>query len=181
MVAVGWIVLNRLTDAGHPATIADVILERRGGICQWVWVCEARSARPSEATAWKEAQAVARELLTRPPPDPTNGALWIRQHREGMPDWGGGTVKTAQIGNHFFLARAGRPVAPAAKERRRNPITVLARHGAPEDEPLIPARLIVGTTADDSFVPQPTDGFAVEAAAALTVDTGEDAASFPLP
>jgi N-acetylmuramoyl-L-alanine amidase len=139
MVAIGWVVLNRLSDSSHPETVADVILQRNGKFCQWVWVCEFRNARPTEAAAWEEAQAIARELLTDPPPDPTKGAIWIRQLREGMPSWDNGKIRTtARIGNHFFLGRERRTIRPVEEE-------------------FIPARLVFTTAAADHVAGDASD------------------------
>ncbi len=78
MVAVGWVVLNRVAYAKYPNTICEVI--QQGGQtppCQWNWWCDGRSDEPKESASWKLAQEVAQQILHHPPADPTHGALWF--------------------------------------------------------------------------------------------------------
>lgn len=105
MLAVGWVVLNRSADRAFPRSIRDVITQGKDNArCQWAWLCSGRDLEPRDGRLWKEALALAGELLSAPPPDPTGGALWFRQIVEGDPDWGE-VVRTARIGNHVFYAR----------------------------------------------------------------------------
>jgi N-acetylmuramoyl-L-alanine amidase len=103
MVAVGWVVLNRLAPVKYPNTICEVI--RQGGEqppCHWSWWCDGRSDTPTEPQAWARAQQIARMLLSEPPPDPTQGALWFHHASIDRPDWLQVQQPTARIGGHIF-------------------------------------------------------------------------------
>ncbi len=104
MLAVGWVVLNRVAHAKYPSTVCGVI--RQGGSeppCQWSWWCDGRSDRPTEPKSWASAQAVARELLgPKPTEDPTYGALWFHHEKLGVPKWLKSKEPTAYIGRHIF-------------------------------------------------------------------------------
>ncbi|ADE15048.1 cell wall hydrolase SleB [Nitrosococcus halophilus Nc 4] len=103
MVAVGWVVLNRMDDSRYPATVCSIVYQ--GGEsppCEWNWWCDGRSDRPREKEAWKKAQKVAQLLLTHPPPDPTQGALWYHHTSTKTPPWLRKRKRTALIGKHVF-------------------------------------------------------------------------------
>ena len=103
MIAVGWVVLNRIADAIYPNTACEVV--HQGGEqppCHWSWWCDGRSDTPTEPKAWAQAQEVARMLLNDPPPDPTHGALWFHNESIDRPDWLQAQQLTARIGGHIF-------------------------------------------------------------------------------
>ncbi len=108
MIAVGWVVLNRMADPVYPDSITGVINQRRGGNCEWGWTCDGRSDQPTEADMWVLAQEVT-ELMAGPgrPADPTMGALWFHETFRPQPGWMGSQVRrTATLGNHHFYARS---------------------------------------------------------------------------
>jgi N-acetylmuramoyl-L-alanine amidase len=109
MLAVGWVVLNRLSDHRFPATIAGIILQGlEQGVCQFCWLCDSLPIDPKNKRSWNEAMALAQALLgASPPSDPTFGAVWYRTVNIGDPDWGMPIVRTAHIGNHVFYGRPG--------------------------------------------------------------------------
>jgi N-acetylmuramoyl-L-alanine amidase len=102
MVAVGWTILNRVEHDGFPSTPCAVV--RQGGEqppCQFSWWCDGRSDRPRDQKSWRMSQGIASELLSDPPPDPTNGSLFF--HRTGVkPSWVRSRKKVARIGAHIF-------------------------------------------------------------------------------
>ena len=103
MLAVGWVVLNRVAYAKYPNTVCGVI--QQGGEtppCEWHWRCDGRSDRPTEPKSWAKAQKLARELLEKPPADPTRGALWFHHDRLRRPRWLRARKMTAHIGHHKF-------------------------------------------------------------------------------
>jgi N-acetylmuramoyl-L-alanine amidase len=104
MIAVGWVVLNRLPSTAFPDSITAVINEptRRG--CQWGWTCDGRSDAPTEADKWQLAQEVADLMLSDArPADPTGGAIAFHETFRRTPGWlRGGGSRTATIGNHHF-------------------------------------------------------------------------------
>jgi N-acetylmuramoyl-L-alanine amidase len=101
MLAVGWVVLNRMADAAYPETVAEVVYQG----CQFSWVCDGRSDRPREARFWRRALALAAELLARPVADPTRGAMWYHASWVRDPGFGKRVAEVARIGQHVFYAR----------------------------------------------------------------------------
>jgi spore germination cell wall hydrolase CwlJ-like protein len=100
MEAVGWVILNRLENPEFPDTICAVVQD--GGEtppCQFEWWCDGKSDRPAEDEPWRLARAVAQELLTDPPPDPTGSALFFHSQTVD-PAWD--LERTTEIGTHIF-------------------------------------------------------------------------------
>jgi spore germination cell wall hydrolase CwlJ-like protein len=122
MIAVGWVVLNRLADPAFPRTIDAIILQGQGGKCQWAWVCD-DPGRPRDQRSWRLALELAAMMMTSPPPDPTGGALWFKPQSAGDPHWSTAIVRTARIGNHVFY---GRQLAFAPPEAKPTDIVLLA-------------------------------------------------------
>lgn len=114
MLAVGWVVLNRVAHPAYPKTVEGVVLQG----CQFGWVCDARSDEPAHRGYWLAALRLARQLLTEPPPDPTRGAISFHHATNESPGWGGRIAASARIGNHLFYAPAGRLPRPKAKPWR---------------------------------------------------------------
>lgn len=115
MLAVGWVVLNRMRDAGFPKGVEGVVQQG----CQFGWVCDDRSDEPNEQRAWRAALKIAQDLLTDPPPDPTRGAMWFHQASMADPGWNGRIAPAVQIGNHLFYAKTSRLPRFVAKPRVR--------------------------------------------------------------
>jgi spore germination cell wall hydrolase CwlJ-like protein len=106
MLAVGWVVLNRLRSEGYPKTVCAVV--RQGGEnkgCQFLYWCDGESDAPKPGEAWDNAQQVARDLLTNPPPDPTDGALFYHA-TDVSPAWAKEFQQTARIGKHIYYRKA---------------------------------------------------------------------------
>ena len=102
MLAVGWTVLNRVNSPQFPATVCGVVYQ--GGErppCQFSWWCDGKSDRPREQHSWTAAVKVSSELLRRPPPDPTKGALFYHNTSIRSP-WKRPREQTARIGRHIF-------------------------------------------------------------------------------
>ena len=109
MLAVGWVVLNRMAGSSFPKTIEGVV----GQGCQFGWRCDDRSDEPTHRAHWLQAQSIARELLTEPPPDPTRGAMWFHAHtstRTGAAAWRPRAEGTTNY------TRTGEPPSRAADE-----------------------------------------------------------------
>lgn len=100
MIAVGWVVLNRVRSAAFPSTPCEVVYQ--GGEqppCEFSWWCDGRSDRPRDLRSWTRALIAAADLLTNPPPDPTGGALFFHNTSVRTP-WQ--RTRTARIGRHVF-------------------------------------------------------------------------------
>jgi spore germination cell wall hydrolase CwlJ-like protein len=106
MVAVAWVVLNRVSDPDFPDTITAVINQptRRG--CQWGWTCDGRSDAPTEMDKWALAEEVSDVMLSSArPADPTGGAVFFQETFRQTPGWlSNGATRTATIGDHHFYA-----------------------------------------------------------------------------
>lgn len=115
IVAVGWVVLNRMDDprwARPQESLKTIILQRN----QFSWT---RSDDPQNrwaltpwkqnAAQWERAQRLARLVLNGCVPDPTKGANHYlnvqacRKSRWGVPRWYQPAKVTAVIGRHTFL------------------------------------------------------------------------------
>lgn len=108
MVAVGWVVLNRVADPGFPDTVRGVIEQgRERGRCQWGWLCDGRTDEPTDEQSWALAQDVASAILAAAPPrDPTRGAVWMMEHWRKPPGWlRKAANRTVRIGGNAFYAR----------------------------------------------------------------------------
>lgn len=114
MLAVGWVVLNRLGDAAFPKTIEGIVYQN----CQWRWTCDERNDAPRRERAWREALTLAKQLLTKPPSDPTRGALWLHADTVADPGWRPQLAPSTRIGNHLFYARPDRLPRPRRKPHR---------------------------------------------------------------
>lgn len=114
MLAVGWVVLNRMADKAYPSTVSEVVFQG----CQFSWVCDGRSDRPREASAWRRALTLAAALLDRGGADPTRGAMWYHADWVRDPGFGPRVSRVAQIGRHIFYARADRRVPPSERGQR---------------------------------------------------------------
>ncbi len=102
MIAVGWTVLNRVESHQFPSTTCGVIYQ--GGErppCQFSWWCDGRSDYPRERDSWLAANALATELLSDPPRDPTGGALFYHAASIDSP-WKRKRTRTVTIGSHVF-------------------------------------------------------------------------------
>ena len=113
MLAVGWVVLNRMADKAYPSTVAGVVYQG----CQFSWVCDRRSDRPRDAQAWQRALQLAAELLEQPGRDPTRGAMWYHASWIRDPGWGPDIARVTRIGRHIFYTRAERAPDPALAPR----------------------------------------------------------------
>lgn len=111
MIAVGWVVLNRIADFERPHSVAGVIQETTAKGCKFGCLCDGRSGRQKEAEMWALARDVT-ELMAGPgsPDDPTGGALWFLRTSRERPAWMGDHVqRTATLGGHHFYARNREP------------------------------------------------------------------------
>jgi spore germination cell wall hydrolase CwlJ-like protein len=105
MVAVGWVVRNRLADpARYGKTIMDVCCRPRQFSC---WD-EGDPNRPrilavsEDDHIFRECQQIANEVIRGVTPDPTHGATHYCRV-ELSPFWASGLTPCAVIGNHKFF------------------------------------------------------------------------------
>ena len=103
MIAVGWVILNRMAHPDFPPTVCEVVKE--GGEvpgCQFAFWCDGRSDTPRDPAVWREARRAAEDLLTGRTVDPTRGALFF--HAASLPGvpWRVTRSRTRQIGRHIY-------------------------------------------------------------------------------
>jgi N-acetylmuramoyl-L-alanine amidase len=102
MVAVGWVILNRMRDGEYPRSVCGVVKQgREKPGCQFSYWCDGKPDTPKPDKAWALAQAVAKEMLSSPPPDPTGGAMFYHAASTRAP-WSPSRVRTARIGRHVY-------------------------------------------------------------------------------
>jgi spore germination cell wall hydrolase CwlJ-like protein len=87
MVAVGWVVLNRMKNPEFPDRACAVV--RQGGEeppCQFSYWCDGKVDTPQNDELWSIARDLAVQMLKKPPPDPTGGraVLSFGRHRDTL-------------------------------------------------------------------------------------------------
>ena len=103
-LAVGHVVMNRVSDARFPGTVCGVVMQGtqdRLHACQFSWWCDGKDDRPLNPRAWAESQFLASRIFAGNSRDPTEGALWY--HADYVaPAWRKSLVQGPQIGRHKF-------------------------------------------------------------------------------
>ncbi len=105
MVAVAWVTVNRATSGRFPKNIAAVV--QQGGEarnkCQFSWRCDGKSDEPRDMATWREAQRIAKEVLSGKIADNTGGSLFYYNPSLATPCWGESGSDSREIGNHRFI------------------------------------------------------------------------------
>lgn len=102
-LAVGYVVLNRVSDKRFPNTICDVVQQGSGKLhhCQFSWWCDGKSDTPKNIKAWNESIQIAEQIYENTTHDLTSGAKWY--HADYVsPSWARRLVQTVEIGHHIF-------------------------------------------------------------------------------
>lgn len=115
-MAVGHVVMNRVSDDRYPAGVCAVV--RQGGErvrnrCQFSWWCDGRSDRPRDRHAWQQSKAIATQIYWGFSKDITEGALWYHAVYV-RPAWRKILVPGRTIGRHIFY----RDAASAQRAKR---------------------------------------------------------------
>ncbi len=102
-VAVGKVILNRVTDKRYPSTICGVVFqnERWHNRCQFSFACDGQSDKPSERKAWMMARRIANLVKASWVPD-TSGAATHYHATYVKPSWRNALQQTVQVGQHVF-------------------------------------------------------------------------------
>jgi hypothetical protein len=111
--AVAEVVFHRMNTGNYGHSICAVVYEGSSHPgCQFSFTCNGDLHRPREATAWRQSEQLAVQILT--------GEVTLRNQTFGAtnyhaawmnPYWAPTLKKTAQIGNHIFYRG---PAAPAS-------------------------------------------------------------------
>jgi spore germination cell wall hydrolase CwlJ-like protein len=111
--AIAEVVFHRLNTGNYGHSICAVVYEHPGHAgCQFSFACDGSVLHRRDASAWKDAEQLAEEILT--------GRVKLRNVTYGAtnyhaasvsPIWAASLRKTAQIGNHIFYRGGMRRVA----------------------------------------------------------------------
>lgn len=117
MVAVGYVVVNRVRDPRYANSIREVVTQSKLDLinnpirnkCHFSWFCDGRSDNPDltnplEREAWNASGRAAHLVLNGSVEDPTNGALYYHMPST-TPYWAqtiGYTQRTVKIGHIFY-------------------------------------------------------------------------------
>lgn len=101
--AVAFVTLNRVRSAAFPDTVCAVVSQRRGGVCQFSWVCDA--PKVGNKTAFARALRVALDVLQGRRDDPSKGAQFFVARTIATPDWARRMRLSAEIGAHRFFRK----------------------------------------------------------------------------
>jgi len=116
-LAVAHVVVNRTLDTRFPRQICDVTRQRSSlpdGGCQFSWVCDGLSDRPTDGAAWRRSKALARQVYYGLSQDSTGGALWY--HADYVdPAWSHDLGAPYRIGRHVFYRGFSTPIAEDTK------------------------------------------------------------------
>lgn len=100
MIAVTNVVMNRVKDERFPKTPCAVVKQKRGGVCQFSWVCEGKK-RIHDWELYKKTRHVAEQVYLRNVGDVTGGAKFY--HADYVrPSWSRVFDRTRKIGDHIF-------------------------------------------------------------------------------
>jgi spore germination cell wall hydrolase CwlJ-like protein len=102
--AIAEVVFHRMNHGDYGHSICAVVYEgaNRSG-CQFSFTCNGEAKRPKQASAWRESEKLAAQILTGQVAlkNATGGALNF--HAVSVsPDWADTMNRTTQIGNHIF-------------------------------------------------------------------------------
>lgn len=102
-VAVGKVILNRVSDKRYPSTICGVVFQNQRWYnrCQFSFACDGQSDKPSERTAWMMARRIANLVKASWVPD-TSGAATHYHATYVKPVWRTKLKQTVQVGQHVF-------------------------------------------------------------------------------
>ncbi len=119
-LAVGHVVMNRVSSKRFPATVCDVI--QQGGAlrrdrCQFSWWCDGRSDTPRNKRLWEKSAELALKVYWGRTVDPTEGALWY--HADYVkPAWRKTFDRGPKIGRHIFYSQGPRGTQVANRNRK---------------------------------------------------------------
>lgn len=121
-VAVGHVVMNRVSSKRFPKTICGVVQqggEIRRHRCQFSWWCDGQSDAPADQMSWEKSVKVAQEIFWGLSDDPTKGALWY--HADYVkPFWRRSYERGPKIGRHIFYRQEARQAKTAQRQTAKS-------------------------------------------------------------
>ncbi len=119
-LAVGHVVMNRVSSKRFPGTVCDVVQqggEARRYRCQFSWWCDGRSDTPGNKRLWEKSAELALNIYWGRSVDPTEGALWY--HADYVkPYWRTKFERGPKIGRHIFYSQASQGTQIASRVQR---------------------------------------------------------------
>lgn len=117
-IAVAQVTMNRVLSSEFPNDVCSVVWQPS----QFSWTHDGKSDKPSDATAWKQAKAIAQLVSTQDIRDETVGATFY--HADYVnPFWASSFNQTAVIATHVFYTEHSAPVTslrPKSRLERTN-------------------------------------------------------------
>jgi len=116
-LAVGHVVMNRVSSKRFPGTVCEVV--QQGGAlrryrCQFSWWCDGRSDTPGNKRLWEKSAELALNVYWGRSADPTEGALWY--HADYVkPYWRKKFERGPKIGRHIFYSQVSRGTQIASR------------------------------------------------------------------
>ncbi len=107
IIAVGYVVMNRVNDTKFPNDVCKVVRqggELRRNRCQFSWWCDGKSDVIRNRKAYEQIEIYAKLILSGQIGDPSGGALWY--HADYVsPNWRDDFEPTFKVGKHIFYKR----------------------------------------------------------------------------
>ena len=111
--AVAQVVLNRMRHPAFPKSVCGVVYQNNGRVCQFSFVCDGALNRAPAASAWRQAEDIARAALAGAVAASVGSAT--HYHADYVaPRWAPMLAKVAQLGQHIFYRWPGAWGLPAA-------------------------------------------------------------------
>lgn len=101
-IAVAHVTMNRVLDENWPDNICDVVYDDK----QFSWTHAISDPHPHEPKPYREAKAIARDVIAGNTIDPTFGAVYYHA-RWVNPSWTSYMEISKVIGNHVFYTWDG--------------------------------------------------------------------------
>ena len=107
IIAVGFVVVNRVKDKRFPSDVCKVVKqggEMRRHKCQFSWYCDGKSDKIANRRAYQQIEAYAKAILSGRLGDPSGGALFYHATYVD-PYWKDIFKQTLMVGDHIFYRR----------------------------------------------------------------------------
>ena len=107
IIAVGFVVVNRVNDDRFPGDVCKVVKqggEVRRNKCQFSWYCDGKSDRIANRLAYEQIKEYAKMILSGNLGDPSDGALFYHA-TYASPYWQDVFKQTLTVGDHIFYRR----------------------------------------------------------------------------
>lgn len=103
-IAVGQVVMNRLSHPIYPKTICNVVFQNQNmrNACQFSFACDGIPERVTEPKAWAQAEEIAKGVINGTLYETDVGASTHYHATYVYPHWAPKLKKNVKIGHHIF-------------------------------------------------------------------------------